>query len=656
MRIYGLMMAQFYLIYFVWIGIFVLTVRAFLDENEGAVSREFVLLSLIILIGTRLVFLGISPKLSIDTLWYLDFGKFMMQNKIPYAEFYFPYPPFFAYVIYLVMLIAPIPDAFRVIAIAADAGSLLVLRKISESRLNSDHTRAMLIAFALLPMGIIESGANGHFEALVNLIMLLALYAFLKKQFMTSGIGLGVATSIKLYPAFLLIPMLAFARNHRERRDIFFAAVTGYVVAGAPIMILAWVSGGALLPVYIPLLSLTILPVDLLPVFFIGMVFAFAAIEQPRLQPREKWAGIRRFIHLFNDLITKRSLTILTGVMFILLGIYSIAAPFLPKNNWSYWRFAIDSSSLRGGIGVIIGMIIVHIGLKTRGESSESDEGWKIVHLGIVILLSIIGIQFIGDYYGWYLLWVMPLIILISDRRLFLLALTCTLILYPAYTYDNFASLGFDEPHTWSDETPQPVGWSAYLNLTAAPSVHADQISVGIRQDSNRAVFWCNTTQIQNISIVQNISVIFWKNVSIPLTEDTEFVTEIGCNWDPTFVDEKYAFVAITGEGKLANGTMTSFDILGLSGSLSNLTQLHWRRLMAPIYSRGVVEITGIQLKIYPRLPQFVEVYLGYIYTTTRQVGSPYTGWYALLGVWLVAVIAVMYDWRSERSLKRMRE
>ena len=103
----------------------------------------------------------------------------MLRGGLPYRDFYFPYPPVFVYVISAIGFLNGGVDAFRIFAVLCDVGILICVWKTMQNRFDNQNIRIVLLAYALLPMSVIESGWIGHFEPLTNLFMLVSIYFFL---------------------------------------------------------------------------------------------------------------------------------------------------------------------------------------------------------------------------------------------------------------------------------------------------------------------------------------------------------------------------------------------------------------------------------------------------------------------------------------------
>ncbi|MFX1416886.1 MAG: hypothetical protein ACFFC0_08735, partial [Promethearchaeota archaeon] len=172
LRVVGGAMYPFFVVLSLWSALYILTLAyilsiskpkgLFLGINSESVKSLFVLVAIAIV--PRLAWIGSEVLISLDALWYIDFGKFMSWGDMPYADFYFPYPPVFGYFIYGTMILAPLVDSFRILALVFDALIVAILWHIARKGVVEDRLCLVPFAYALLPFSVVESGFSGHFE------------------------------------------------------------------------------------------------------------------------------------------------------------------------------------------------------------------------------------------------------------------------------------------------------------------------------------------------------------------------------------------------------------------------------------------------------------------------------------------------------------
>jgi len=138
----------------------------------------------------------------------------------------FNHPPSMIHVLALLSWLAKTTGIFfpfwlRLPAILADLGSLWVLSRIFEDRVQEPLVRWGLLLFALSPALILVSGFHGNTDSVVMFFLLLAVWR--GERDAQSGAAFGVAMCVKILPV-VVLPVLFFARRDWRRRIVFLAS------------------------------------------------------------------------------------------------------------------------------------------------------------------------------------------------------------------------------------------------------------------------------------------------------------------------------------------------------------------------------------------------------------------------------------------------
>ncbi|HVW10286.1 MAG TPA: glycosyltransferase 87 family protein [Bryobacteraceae bacterium] len=144
----------------------------------------------------------------------------------------FNHPPSMIHVLALMNWLAKSTGIFfpfwlRLPAILADLGSLWVLSRIFEDRLNEPLIRWGLLLFALSPTLILVSGFHGNTDSVVMFFLLAAVWR--GERDVESGAVLGAAMCVKILPI-VVLPVLFFSRRDWQRRMIFLASASAVIV------------------------------------------------------------------------------------------------------------------------------------------------------------------------------------------------------------------------------------------------------------------------------------------------------------------------------------------------------------------------------------------------------------------------------------------
>jgi hypothetical protein len=622
-------MYPFFILLYIWIAIYVFFISTLLRREEIAdkslIRNKPCLFSLAVLaILIRLIFIGMTQNISLDALWYIDYGKFMQMGEIPYAGFYFPYPPVFAYIIYTITAFYQGVEGFRLFAIVMDAAVLIVLWKVVNQIAGSKLASTSAIAYAFLPISIIESGWNGHFEPLVSLFLLLALWFAMQKNVKISGIFLGLSIATKIYPIVAFPVLFTYIKDWKSRLWFTISAVISGLLTFVPIFLFAGITNPSEVPntsQNIPLsnvfeslfgvLHSLSYPADIVTVALVVAII-LGTIHLMRLINRDNPETNAGLYH---------SVTLALGVILIAMGSIAGFYPLLPISRLVYWRLPVDIGIVRGITTICVGLSIILNERRDwlRNVRKQVNTNSLLVLVGSTSLLLFAMTRLF--FYGWYLLWSIPFFLLLRDKRLSYTVILCLLLSYPNYTHDNFASLGFEETREWQDEFKTVNGWLPIINIKGG-GVNASQVTAYVFSDGTNGRFWFNTRAVTDDSALNNVSISYVKTVCISFKQTTEIVARIASSWDPPFgryADMSFSFEGIDNNGKNINGC-----IIPRSSDFTNLTYILWRYSCLNIDTpTGNGTITNLNVTIYPVQRVASTYQIDFIYTTYAGLFNP---------------------------------
>lgn len=222
-------------------------------------TRVYSLFQLILVAAIfRLVFLWSEPALTDDFYRFVWDGRIIEAGYSPYAytpeevpvdwsdhidpdkelienmnspEYYSVYPPLHQAVFYLAVKTSKDLRTtllmMRLVLILSDLLLVVLLYRIVSLWGRPDAT--MLYAFN--PLVIIEISGNLHFEALVALPLVLAVWWLHKKPGMFSGLFLGIAAAIKFTP-FIYLPTMLREKHWMRAVKLTTGSVLGFAFMG----------------------------------------------------------------------------------------------------------------------------------------------------------------------------------------------------------------------------------------------------------------------------------------------------------------------------------------------------------------------------------------------------------------------------------------
>jgi hypothetical protein len=659
LSIVGSQMYPFFILLYIWIAAYVIFISILIRRESTAenplIQKGSHLVGIVSLsIVIRLVFIGMTQNISLDTLWYVDFGKLMHMGVVPYTGFYFPYPPVFAYFIYAITSIFQGVEGFKLFAIIMDAAVLVVLWKLIRQEVGLKWASTAAIAYAFLPISVIESGWTGHFEPLANLLLLLALWCLMHQKYGATGGFLGLAVATKIYPIVVFPILFAYIKGWKNRLWFTFTAALSGALTFVPILILASIGN----PSGSGSTSQSIIASDFFQSLF-GFLFTLP-YPSNFITIGLVAAIVVGVIHLMrlisrNDPIINarlyRSVTVAIGFMLIAMGVIVGVYPLLPISRQVYWRFPIDIGLVRGITTICVGLLVIFNARSDwrKGLKKHVSRNSLLALVGATALLLIAMARLF--FYGWYLLWSIPFFLLLRDRRLSYTVVLCLLLVYPNFISDNFASLGFEETRQWQDEFGTVDGWSPYVNIIGN-SVNISQVSAHVDSDGINGRFWFDTRNVINDSYLSNVSFSYTKIVDFNYEDTTEFVAKIASSWDPPF--GRYADLSLTIEGNDANGKHINGSIISKTSIFTNLTYISWRYAFMNLVSlthNGT--ITLLNLTIYPVQRVESSYKIDFFYTTYL---GPLNPLYFLIipsltAIALIAFTILYLEFERERKL-----
>ena len=617
MRLYGSQMYFFYFIIYTWAGLYALFLAVLvrkhrLGDYRLVDSRVSLLVAVALMIVTRFAFLGMTEQISLDTLWYLDFGSLIEMGNVPYFDFFFPYPPVFAYVTMAISFVAPSVDSFRIVMTFADVGVGLILYKLAEKCIGRRWSGSTVLIYALLPIAIIETGWSGHFEAIANLLLLVAVWFMLARRPILTGLFVGLATATKIYPALLFPVALFYLRGWHDRLKMTLSAIGIGLLTFLPfvtwsylIAATATIDGPGILDLIISHLLATLgkgpaLPMNIMAILSAGLILLASS-----------WFVSRR-----DSDSRSRSYSLavlLLGVMLIAMGVLSGIYPLTEASRLVLWRYPADIAVVRGLSTTIVGAAVAYLAVLRLKESTRknlSAESLLLLALAIALLLTSMSRSAV---FGWYLLWSVPFFLLLKNRHLALTVVLCLLLVYPGYTHDNFASLGYQEPTVWSDDMTQVGNWSVHVS-TLGSCADLDNLTAGVESSGPNARFWFDTTKLANVSCLDNVTVQYTQAAYVEFGALTEFVTRIRTDWDPTFGQR--ALFSLSFQGVLEDGTPIVAVIVSPVTPLTNLTWTSWRYDFISDSKEMSGHIVNLTITVAPRFLTRSGYEISAMYTT----------------------------------------
>ncbi|MEM2143125.1 MAG: glycosyltransferase family 87 protein [Candidatus Thorarchaeota archaeon] len=600
-------------------------------------------------LALRLIMIDINDLISLDPLWYLDFGKFMRSGLRPYFGFYFPYPPVFAYVILALTYVSPTLHSLRLLSASLDCIVAILLWRLAERTGMSGQGALVALAYAFLPLSVLESGWNAHFEPLVNVLVLLAVWFLLENRHRLSGVMLGLAVATKVYPLFALPLMLLYLRGRRTRAEFTMFVLGAGVLTFIPIALLELLCVSDVVP---PGPSISLESIIAFALMFIGLHNIL--VPTALLSLACVVAAYVTVMRVMTDRcgripgMSYLSVSFALGVIIALLGIVAATYPLLPISKVAYWRYPADVGIVRGASTSAAGLCVAYFSWsdrRTGRRRTVSVNDLLILVMGVVFLLT----TMIRDvFYGWYLLWSIPLFLLMRDRRTGIIVVLSLLLLHPGYTHDSFVSSGLPEQRTWVNDFETAGNWTVSVN-SSIPEVDPASVHAGVDIEGGVGRYWFDTTSVENTTLLANVTILFTTCTEIPFDTNTDFVVRIGSSWNPTF--GQLARFQLDYRGLNTTGGSINGTIVASTGIFTNLTFILWTHSIGfwnTDPAGGV--ITELIIIIFPQRSVRAEYVIDYMCTVDMEFPSLANLLVILLtgGLSLAACIIIIRELRHD--------
>ncbi len=169
---------------------------------------------------------GINPYRYVPVDEHLAFLRddtvFPNINRNNYAHTI--YPPVAEMIFFMVTRVSSGVGAMRTAMVGFDIVTILVLLRLLALR---RQPRSRVLLYAWHPLTVWEIAGSGHIDAAAIAFVSLAFWAHARRHHALSGVTLGAAVLIKLYPA-VLIPALWRPRDWRMPLALVLTALVAY--------------------------------------------------------------------------------------------------------------------------------------------------------------------------------------------------------------------------------------------------------------------------------------------------------------------------------------------------------------------------------------------------------------------------------------------
>lgn len=387
------------------------------------IIKLFVIL-LIISIVLRLIFLLQKPFLSSDLEnLYVVRSQMMLDGKVPYRDFAVNKPPLYAYLLYAMGLVLGAGQIqFRIFFSMIDSLIPIVIYLIGSRIWNKKYGIVAALAYSFCPIPLLEIGISGHYDSIPVLFVMVSFLLLLKEKPTLSGLSLGLAFAFKVYPIVLLPFFLIWIKTWKGRICHAFAFPIPMIISMIPIIFI-YPSG---------LLDIT----------------TYQGIED------QSWGLISGpLASFFGSTILGLKISTLILVVFLFLILLLFYSTAVKKKSYKLWvkviilvlifmvilwilqRADSDLSTAIIALAILISIVLLLFAyiplskfLDPFLSSSVTPKDNLLIQSSFAILLLILGS---AQTHAWYLLWILPFVLLIRTKDLKWFFLILLLVIHP---------------------------------------------------------------------------------------------------------------------------------------------------------------------------------------------------------------------------------
>ncbi len=271
----------------------------------------------------RLLMLYQTQVIGVDLERYVKRSSFMLEGQLPYRDFYGGNkPPLYEFMLFLMGgILTPGALQFRMVFSIFDALIPVALFYICINRYDGRFGLASAMTYALFPVSIITVGLSGHYDSVVVLFSLVSILFLFRNRPNISGLSLGVAFALKIFPAVLLPFFLSTLKTWKARI------------------------------LYVILFALPTLIAD--GVLYLISPQAFSAY----LSEESEWFGYTSFAHTL-ELILNTSEILSINISWFVLGIFGLLILLLLKD----WLSPKRNEHLIRWFKIVIFIFIIYYG------------------------------------------------------------------------------------------------------------------------------------------------------------------------------------------------------------------------------------------------------------------------------------------------------
>jgi hypothetical protein len=191
----------------------------FIDRFLALSKWQKFLVLFVLTLVLRWLMLTQTQVITHDIEMYVYRSEHMLEGELPYIDFSGgSKPPLYHFMLWgMGFLVSPGVVQFRAVFSVVDALIPVALFILCTEKYDERFASVAAFTYLLFPVGIICIGLSGHYDSVVAIFTMLSLFMLFREKAALSGLSLGVAFALKLYPIVLLPFFLSTLKRWRDR-------------------------------------------------------------------------------------------------------------------------------------------------------------------------------------------------------------------------------------------------------------------------------------------------------------------------------------------------------------------------------------------------------------------------------------------------------
>ncbi len=422
--IYGILLAftamfgVFLVIYFLMIGVFLIIATGLhkfraVEKILTLSHRQKIALIFSIAFLLRATLLFQSQEICPDLHRFVARSQLMMAGQVPYRDFYGGNkPPLYEFMLWIMgLIVGPGIVQFRAVFSFFDAMIAVVLFLICRLKYDSRFSITAALIYALFPVGIVTIGLSGHYDSVVVFFTVLSVLLLFRKRLELSGLSLGIAFGLKMYPIILLPFFLSTIKTWRERILYTMLFLVPTVLADGLLYLMSPSAFSAYLTEESEWAGLVSIPRT------IELMFG----ETEILSVKITWwvlgiFGLLILWLLYDWLSLQREKNLIKWFKIIII-LFVIHNGFYVLFGFLYYGFSLLTALLAVSIYFLIAefLLIKYLPKITPGSLDGPESEQLFIVSTFAILLFLFGLP---NYAPWYFLWFFPFLLAIKTDKI----------------------------------------------------------------------------------------------------------------------------------------------------------------------------------------------------------------------------------------------